>query len=189
MTPSEAHESAYGRSPKHDQMVVEVYEHLQQNDIDFRPVFDPSRTGEKRDYNEALVECEMMYAGRRMFFSDISIVRWSDLDGLYKGNKKRYAHHTILEIKPEIYSSGALLRQLKCQKHNIDGWIKDLNGDEEYVVATYVGWSTVAAVVRHDDPNLELFMRMIEADQVVYTWDGRSLKRRLKNKTIVKKAA
>lgn len=167
-------------------MVVEVFEHVVNNGIDYNPVFTVGYGDKKKrmEYEESWAECECMYDEGKLFFADISVQRWSDIES------SRYSHHMILEIKPKIYSAGALLRQIKVQKRNIDALLKTRAENSDFRIGRSLeSWATVAAVVTHGDPSLDLFMRMVDDSQVVFTWNGSSLMRHTKSYNIDRAAA
>jgi hypothetical protein len=173
MTPSEAHDSAYTRTPEHDEMVASIYEYLQEHgcpiEFSYR-VKGPSAA--VKMYRNSWVECEKMYTGRRSFFADIAIVQWADDVGTFKDGC-RYSHHFLLEVKPKIYSAGAVLRQVKAQEALISEWCRELESREPGEAV----WknqrsarSCVAPVFSAGDPLLPVFTRMAEADQIYFTW-------------------
>lgn len=174
MTPSEAHDTAYTRTPEHDEMVASVYEFLQERGCPFEPGYR-MRYGDRKKihtYANGWAECEKMYVGKRTFFADVAVVRWSDDSSGYslRDSEHRYSHHLILEIKPKIYSAGAVLRQVKAQQNLINEWCEDLterNGDKS-------AWGTAAPVFKRGDPLIDLFERMIEKDMTYFVWDAAS---------------
>lgn len=175
MTPSEAHDSAYGRTPEHDQMVVDIYELLQTNAkaLPYHPVFTTGY-GEVKDsheYDSGEIECERMYSGHgSTFFADLAVLRWSDHAEDAKSKPKRFSHHLILEMKPKIYSAGAVLRQVKAQKAQADRWIESDKAAHEWF--RQEAWATVAPVFTRGDPLIGLFARMAEESQVYFIWDA-----------------
>ncbi|MFU0504136.1 hypothetical protein [Pseudaminobacter sp. NGMCC 1.201702] len=168
MNPSQAHDTAYDRTPEHDQMVVEVYEYIKMRGLPYRPVYTPAGGGHQ-EYENSWVECEKMYVGRRTFFADIGVVKWSN----HKGGRltpSKYSHHLILEIKPKIYSVGAVIRQVKAQQHLINGWCEAL-GDRGGLGST-TSWGKAAPVLAANDPLLDLFSRAVEHGFTYFVWDG-----------------
>ncbi len=179
MTPSEAHDSAYGRPPEHDQTVVEVYEFLKGNGCPFTPTFTPEYDKEARPYDGASVECEKMYVGQRTFFADLAITSWSECTDGKGGKTKRYYHHLILEIKPKIYSAGAVLRQVKTQKVHIDKWCEGNDADSMQFLNRDKSWATVLPVFCAGDTLINLYDRMIESGDSYFVWSATTGLRRV----------
>lgn len=168
MSPSEAHDSAYNRTPDHDLMVVEVYEDIKEKGTcDWKPGYRVSSKSEVIEYEHGEVECERLYSGRRTFFADVAVYSWSNVEE--GSGRKLYEHHLILEVKPKIYSSGAALRQVKQQQNLLGAWMESQD-DTAWGYRRPERWGTVAPVFRHDDPELPTFIRMIEPDQLCFTF-------------------
>lgn len=181
MTPSEAHDSAYNRTPEHDQMVVDVYEFLKRDGCPFTPAFKPDRSKESRHYDSANVECEKMYVGARTFFADLAVTSYAETDD--GRHKKNYLHHLILEIKPKIYSAGAVLRQVKAQKAHIDKWCEDRDAASAQFIARDSSWATVLPVFLCGDALVDLYDRMIEVGESYLVWSASAGLRRIVKKS------
>lgn len=174
MTPSEAHDSAYTRTPEHDEMVASIYEHLQEHGcpVGFNYHVKGATAQPSKPYQHSWVECEKMYTGQRSFFADIAIVQWADDKGTFKDGC-RYSHHFLLEVKPKIYSAGAVLRQVKAQEALISEWCRELESREPGEAigrSQRSAWSCVAPVFSAGDPLIAVFTRMAEVDQIYFTW-------------------
>lgn len=172
MTPSEAHDSVYNVQG-HDQMVVEVYNHLTNHGMPYRPVaiagYGDSR--KQHDYDHTNVECEKLFVSDgRMFFADIAVTSWTDLPfGVTGDRTQRHFHYLCLELKPTIYSAGAVLRQVKVQKSKIESWMSSERSERGLGGGNQ--WATVMPVFRKGDENIDLYARMIEPDDLYMIWD------------------
>jgi hypothetical protein len=103
-------------------------------------------------------ECESFCQPKttsRAFFADILL--WWDGE-LHKSPFRLFG---AIEIKPKIYSCGAVLRQWKVQERRLKEWTE------------WAGGSFVRAVVSSDDPLCQLLADL--SGRTILTWDGTRL--------------
>lgn len=157
MTPSEAHESAWQRDSSHDEMTIACRDILERTWLTTTHI-EYQKT---ELYNRDIIDVEHFFhssSGPR-FFADIMIRFYRNRE---RASRSRF-RHAVFEIKPKIYSAGALLRQIKVQEERMKAWIaSDSNayGDSAFV----------EAIVRRDDPMIDIYTRL--SRKPVIAWDG-----------------
>jgi hypothetical protein len=164
MSPSEAHDSAWQRTPEHDEMVYACWQWLNSTR---RPM--TAKIGEYRpttvtlSFEGAWMEHHMVAPKERPFFADIlAHYSYEEQIGDRKPEARRF--YRVFEIKPTIYSAGALLRQVRVQKDRLKKWHAD----------QYSTNSDVWAIVSAGDPLAQLFANM--AREPVLLWGGKDIK-------------
>lgn len=152
MTPSDAHESAWKRSPEHDQFSLEVFRFLKQ-----MPFFTLRSVIYKQKFveNEALIQRK----GGGIWFADL--LWWGE--GEENGLRSQLA--LVFELKPKIYSAGALIRQLRVQEMNTKSHDSRFGSPPKFMVIP---------VVPKGDPLLPVFAEMWNGSKP-WTWNGEGL--------------
>jgi hypothetical protein len=152
MTPSEAHDSAWKREAGHDEMQLAVANNLAARSL--RHATGDSVTS----YRAVGVRHEVLFQRRegRAFFVD-TVITYRPSGNIDDCGP---TVHWLLEIKPKIYSAGALLRQCKVLKQCIGEWKAENRSSDLY---------RVVPVVPVGDPLLETLCQM--AGTGVYVWD------------------
>lgn len=157
MTPSEAHESAWQRDSSHDEMTIACRDILEKTWLTTTLIeFQKTEL-----YHRDSIEVEHFFhssSGPR-FFADIMIRFFRNPERASRSHF-RYA---VFEIKPKIYSAGALLRQIKVQEERTKAWIT--SNSSAYGDSTFV-----EAIVRRDDPMIDIYTRL--SRKPVMAWDG-----------------
>lgn len=159
MTPSEAHDSAWQRGTDHDAMAIALRNIFEKNAA---PVMV-----KENEYRFAGAWCEVLRpSGRGHWFADLW-VRWSASFKKYDSATEETDHNLygIFEIKPKIYSAGALMRQLAVQNERIQAWKESLSYELSSTTTVFV-----EAAVRKDDPLLAQFLELSRSEATV--WDG-----------------
>lgn len=125
------------------------------------PTLQWNHFGEPRLYKLGYSRCEdfLESDNRRGFFADI-LFRW-DHEEDYAGMKEMRHVYGAFEIKPQIFSCGAVLRQIAVQKSRLQTWA----GSQQHSDGSFV-----ELVVKKEDPLLKMLIEMRERS--VMTWDG-----------------
>lgn len=153
------------RDAGHDELQAEVYRFLKRAEPATTKI--AARGGAPdRVFRRASIEVEYPFVreNRVIGFADVCEV-WHEekTDRLTVGG----VLYKVFEIKPRIYSVGAIIRQCKATRQLM------------LSVGNYhnSGWSgpalcRVTAVVPHDDPKVALLKEMFENDGYVWAWGG-----------------
>jgi hypothetical protein len=168
MTPSEAHDTAWKRDVGHDQMTIECRNLLEKRWARFSWRVEKDR---REPHSLTGIWCEHFFVCEKgpRFFADI-FAKWEceyesvHADHTSRGPVKRITAHShavyvAFEIKPQIHSAGALLRQVRVQRERLSTWLGYKANTEIFV------WPLVPA----DDPLLEIYIEMSGMSAI--TWD------------------
>jgi hypothetical protein len=159
MTPSEAHNSAWQRGMDHDEMTIACRDFIETSN----PWLHLNAMG--KAYQRGAVECEQFFTPDKgpRFFSDITVNYY----------RRPWAHRDsqafflrLFEIKPKIYSAGALMRQVAVQRERAKVFMESDRGDIEGI--------KVSPIVLEGDPLLPTYRKL--SRETVYVWDGTRLK-------------
>jgi len=157
MTPSGWHDDARNRDAGHDEMQIAVF-----------------------DWLRASVVCPEGYEKRRgvyfesPFRSRDHIIAWGDIVEVFE--KPEHGNYTklqyvVFEIKPKIYSVGAVVRQCVALADAVDSALKYRRSSGRYSNTVSYDDACVIPVVRSDDPKLSMLRHVWRA----MTWDGERL--------------
>lgn len=168
MSPSEAHDSAWQREPGHDEMQLRVMQAAAEWMPTVCVVGDSGDQQQEMQLIEIAAE-QRLAAGKTgpSCFVDVLLVyqeRRNQTAGP-RGYRLR-RHFRLLEIKPRIYSAGALLRQLSVLRSHAATWAR---GDGSNAGRTF----DVFPVVRSDDPLAQMLADL--GQRTVCTWDGQRI--------------
>jgi hypothetical protein len=158
MTPSGWHDDARDRDAGHDEMQIAVFDHLQGNPV-------------VRGMNGYEDRIGMYFESP--FYVRGHIVAWGDIVELwekpqYETAKKR--RYVVWEIKPKIYSIGAVIRQCRSLADVVGASQKDrmTRGSSHNL---FYDDPIVLPIVRSDDPKLSMLRHVCDA----MAWDGERL--------------
>lgn len=170
MTPSEAHETALSRPAGHDKMQLDILRYLRGDD--FKTWNVPSRHGgQPREGVRSGLRAEALYSGRfGVAFADIAM-RFEVRRAVKDDYVVDAIHDVIFELKPQIYSPAALLRQLRMLRHKVGQFHpygEPRNGGH---LTQYT--FKVLPVVPHDDARLEELRHLI--GERFCSWNGANL--------------
>ena len=160
-TPSGWHDDAKNRDAGHDEMQIEVFDYLVQS----RHYEERRRTGE----NDALItsgyigfEEPLLIRGSIVAWADI-YERWLETPGKFKFRQPRFF---LYEIKPVIYSVGAIIRQCVALANIASVALGDSLGMKASV--------RVFAVVPAQDPKIDMLKHVYPS---VAEWTGHAFNR------------
>lgn len=162
MTPSEAHDTAWQRDPSHDQMTVDCCLALAQTH---------QVLNWKRRYSDKTQEYSLKFVGMEQFcvlergppfFADI-LLRWDHAEKSPSGGQNISSVFAAYEVKPKIYSAGAVVRQARVMNERLRAWSPDSDG------------TFVEIIAQADDPLIPLTVLIY--DRPILIWDGSILKR------------
>jgi hypothetical protein len=158
MTPSGWHDDARNRDAGHDEMQIAVFDHLQDNPV-------------VRGMNGYEDRIGMYFESP--FYVRGHIVAWGDIVELwekpqYETAKKR--RYVVWEIKPKIYSIGAVIRQCRSLADVVGASQNDrmTRGSSHNL---FYDDPIVLPIVRSGDPKLSMLRRVCGA----IAWDGERL--------------
>lgn len=167
MTPSEAHDSAWKREPSHDEMTLSCLRAMRLNFQSLR--WREYKTEHVGTLSQSRAEALCSGGHGKPFFADI-LLRWDfEEEQKHTSDKRRFSVYGAYEIKPKIYSVGAILRQVEMQKLRLTEWAQ--GGFQK-------GEAFVDVIVKADDPLVELLVNL--GERSVLTWDGSKISRRAK---------
>jgi hypothetical protein len=153
MTPSQWHDDASGRDAGHDEMQIAVFDYLRDTPSGRLP----------------LRECEgctrVAVRFEHPFVQRGKVIAWGDVVEIWDEEKELYPKRTyvVWEIKPKIYSVGAVVRQCVALKIAAKAATLDRNGRQSETL--------VVPIVRFDDPKISALRHVFCAA----AWDGESL--------------
>ena len=159
MTPSGWHDDARNRDAGHDEMQIAVFDYLKD-----KPVVHGMNGYEDRIglYFES------------PFYVRGNIIAWGDIVELWEKpehetwKKRRYI---VWEIKPKIYSVGAVIRQCRTLADAVQAANKDVSTRSRGFSHISFDDPIVLPIVRSDDPKLSMLRHVCDA----IAWDGESL--------------
>ena len=159
MTPSGWHDDARNRDAGHDEMQIAVFDWLK-----YRPIY-PRRD----DCDERIG----LYF-ESPFYVRGNIVAWGDIVELwekpqYETSKNR--RYIVWEIKPKIYSVGAVIRQCRSLADTVEAANKDSASHRRFPSGLSYDEPVVIPIVRADDPKLSMLRHVWHA----LAWDGEQL--------------
>src|SRR5580765_6228563 len=157
MTPSQWHDDARYRDAGHDEMQIAVFDYLR----DKRE--DPQKIGQE-EYDRVCVHFEYP------FMRDGKILAWGDVVAVWEAKNASWPEDLYLEIyeiKPRIYSVGAVVRQCIALSYAAVrcGQYDRKSGRRQSVMAG------VVPVVQADDPKINALRHV----HCVAAWDGERL--------------
>ena len=147
MTPSGWHDDARNRDAGHDEMQIAVFDYLKEK---------ASTGGSERSYrSEVGFEVPFMRGGQ--------IVAWGDIvEFHYRAGEDNYYRMIIFEIKPKIYSIGAVMRQCVALETTANSIYRTM-----YPRPTVLSYP----VVWCHDPKLASLAHVWRA----FAWDGKQI--------------
>jgi hypothetical protein len=159
MTPSGWHDDARNRDAGHDEMQIAVFDYLK----------DRLHLRGKDDYEHRIG----LYF-ESPFYVRGHIVAWGDIVELwekpqYETSKKR--KYIVWEIKPKIYSVGAVIRQCRSLADAVEAANRDSVSHRRAPSGIYYDDPMVLPIVRSDDPKLSMLRHVWHA----VAWDGEHL--------------
>ncbi len=159
MTPSGWHDDARNRDAGHDEMQVAVWKYINKRRWETFELW-------KHEYRISRIDFE------RAFISDGAIVGFADVCEEFVHNPAqgmRYLFLRIWEIKPKIYSVGAIVRQCQAIRILLRNWKEDKRSH----TSPSVRLVTVIPVCKPDDPKLSLLIEV--ENESVACWNGERL--------------
>jgi len=117
--------------------------------------------GEIFDRKRVEVEYPFIHEGRILGFADVCEI-WAGERPQFSGGHPR-TFYQVFEIKPRIYSVGAVIRQCKATEQLILKLKPHHFGASENLC-------TIVPVVPHDDPKIDLLKEMYSGK--VWGWKG-----------------
>lgn len=159
MTPSQWHDDVRGRDAGHDEMQIAVFDYL-------RDMSGPSPFYDTADFERIGVYFELMFKRRGQIIAWGDVVEvWGKEAPLYNNRKETTHKYMIWEIKPRIYSIGAVVRQCRALIDVVTSSLTDDHTDRtKYQIM-------IAPVVAANDPKLVGLRHVYCAA----TWDGERL--------------
>lgn len=152
MTPSQWHDDARNRDAGHDDMQIAIFDYLRDLPAE----------------REAGVRQGVWF--EHPFARDGRVVAWADIlevwdpkpvaSGTYPKPKQRYV---IFEVKPKIYSVGAVIRQCEALEIAISATFRARTDGGPDI--------KVMPIVKHDDPKLSALRHVYHA----IAWNGERL--------------
>ena len=157
MTPSGWHDDAKNRDAGHDEMQIAVFDYLRDHQDEQREIA-----------GEVYVRCGVHFEYPLM--RDGKILAWADVAAIWEAKNASYPEDIyieIFEIKPTIYSVGAVVRQCIALEYAAVrcGQYDRKSGRRQSVLAG------VIPVVRVDDPKLDVLRHV----HCAVSWDGERL--------------
>jgi len=159
MTPSGWHDDARNRDAGHDEMQIAVFDWLKDHAVYRGQDGYEDRVG-------LYFECP--------FYARGHIVAWGDVVELwekpqYETSKKR--RYIVWEIKPKIYSVGAVIRQCRSLVDAVEAANNDSANRRRFPSGISFDDPIVYPIVRSDDLKLSMLRHVYHA----LAWDGERL--------------
>jgi len=159
MTPSGWHDDARNRDAGHDEMQIAVFDYLQD-----KPVLHGMD-----GYNDRIG----LYF-ESPFYVRGHIVAWGDIVELWEKPERetwKRRRYIVWEIKPKIYSVGAVIRQCRSLVDAVEAANKDSVSHRRAPSSISYDDPIVIPIVQSDDPKLSMLRHVRHA----ITWDGERL--------------
>ena len=164
MTPSGWHDDARNRDAGHDEMQIAVYDYRRSLSLE-------AMLGRPDNPIEGYSFCRRGIYFESPLIRDEQILAWGDIIEVWEkkeGKNPTETTYKIYEIKPKIYSVGAVVRQCVSLRLTGEkcGYYDRHSGRREQLTVL------VFPVVRHDDPKLSMLQHVCP----VLAWDGERLR-------------
>jgi hypothetical protein len=155
MTPSGWHDDARNRDAGHDEMQIAIFDYLKDREV--APL-------KFKDIDEVFVRSGVCF--ELPFMRGNQIVAWGDVVEIYDQQTKYSPQRAIIvhEVKPRIYSVGAVVRQCESLTFGVEHALADRHSGSRPVVRVF-------PAVMVDDPKLAMLRHVYRA----FAWDGERL--------------